>query len=240
LPRVRVVLVRPETPANVGAAARIVRNAGLESLCLVAPGDWRTVECWRTAWGAHEVLEQAAVFADLSAALAGCAYVAGMSGRREPGVASLDVREMAAELAGLGADERAALVFGPGIAFTALYVAAVSLLAAPAALAGDSDFKLDPNTAQMFTNAGYLILVSGVMLASILVLSASTAALRTGVLPAWLGWTGLVVAVIMLFAVFFIPILIFVAWVLVVSLLMVVTAWRVRGNPPPPTTTAVG
>jgi hypothetical protein len=133
-----------------------------------------------------------------------------------------------------------ALVFGPGIAFTALYVAAVSLFAAPAALAGDSDFKVDPNTAEMFTNAGYLTLVSGVMLASILVLSASTAALRTGVMPAWLGWTGLVVAVIMLFAVFFIPILIFVAWVLVVSLLMVVTAWRVRGNAPPPTTTAVG
>jgi hypothetical protein len=44
----------------------------------------------------------------------------------------------------------------------------------------------------------------------------------------------------MLFAVFFIPILIFMAWVLVVSLLMVVTPWRVRGNPPPPTTTAVG
>jgi len=133
-----------------------------------------------------------------------------------------------------------ALVFGPGIAFIALYVAAVSLFAAPAALAGDSDFKLDPNTAQMFNNAGYLTLVSGVMLASILVLSASTAALRTGVLPAWLGWTGLVVAVVMLFAIFFIPILIFMAWVLVVSLLMVVTAWRVRGNAPPPTTTAVG
>ena len=113
MPRVRVVLVRPETPANVGAAARIVRNAGLESLSLVAPGDWRTVDCWRTAWGAHEVLEQAAVFADLPAALAGCAYVAGMSGRREPGIASLDVRDMAAELAGLGADERAALGVGP-------------------------------------------------------------------------------------------------------------------------------
>jgi hypothetical protein len=92
----------------------------------------------------------------------------------------------------------------------------------------------------MFSNAGYLTLVSGVMLASIVVLSASTAALRTGVLPAWLGWTGLVVAVVMLFAVFFIPILIFVAWVLVVSLVMVITPWRVRGKPTPPTTTAVG
>jgi hypothetical protein len=135
-----------------------------------------------------------------------------------------------------------ALVFGPGVAFTALFVAAVSLFAAPAALANDSDFKLDPNTAVMFTNAGYLMRVSGVMVASILVLAASTAALRTGVLPAWLGWIGLVVAVIMLFAVFFIPVLVFVGWVLVVSLVMIVAAWRVRGGatPPPPTTTAVG
>jgi hypothetical protein len=135
-----------------------------------------------------------------------------------------------------------ALVFGPGVAFTALYVAAVSLFAAPAALANDSDFKLDPNTAEMFSNAGYLTLVAGVMLASIVVLSASTAALRTGVLPAWLSWVGLVVAVTMLFAVFFIPMLIFVAWILVVSLIMIVSPSRVRGGatPPPPTTTAVG
>lgn len=135
-----------------------------------------------------------------------------------------------------------ALVFGPGVAFTALYVAAVSLFAAPAALANDSDFKLDPNTAEVFSNAGYLTLVSGVMVASIVVLATSTAALRTGVLPAWLGWIGLVVAIIMLFAVFFVPILVFMAWVLVVSLIMTVTAWRVRrgATPPPPTTTAVG
>ena len=111
--RVRVVLVRPETPANVGATARVIRNTGLSSLALVAPGDWRTVECWRTAWGAHEILEQAEVFADLASALRGCAYVAGLSGRREPGAASLDVRDMAAEVAALADGESAALVFGP-------------------------------------------------------------------------------------------------------------------------------
>ena len=111
--RVCVVLVRPETPANVGASARIVRNAGLDSLRLVEPGDWRTLECWRTAWGAHEVLERATVHAELAAALADCGYVAALSGRRDPGVASLDVRDMAAELAALDPDERVALVFGP-------------------------------------------------------------------------------------------------------------------------------
>ena len=111
--RVQIVLVRPETPANIGAAARVVRNTGLTSLALVAPGDWRTVECWRTAWGAHDILEQAQVFPDLVSALAGAHYVAGLSGRRDAGVACLDVRELAVELAGLRGGERAALVFGP-------------------------------------------------------------------------------------------------------------------------------
>jgi magnesium-transporting ATPase (P-type) len=132
-----------------------------------------------------------------------------------------------------------ALVFGPGLVFAALYVAGVSLFAAPASLADDTDFKLDPNTAQLFNNAGYFLLVGGVMVASILVLSTSTAALRTGILPAWLGWAGLIVAVAMIFAFFFLPILVFVAWVLVVSLVMLVAAWRVRGGAvPPPSPTA--
>ena len=52
--RVRIVLVRPETPANIGAVARSIGNTDLDGLDLVAPGDWRTLECWRTAWGAHD------------------------------------------------------------------------------------------------------------------------------------------------------------------------------------------
>jgi tRNA/rRNA methyltransferase len=112
VPVVRLVLVRPGSPANVGACARIVRNAGLAGLDLVAPGDWRTVECWRTAWGAPEVLEQAREFPDLAAALAQSTYVAGLSGKRGP-TPVLDVREMAQEVAALAAEERAALVLGP-------------------------------------------------------------------------------------------------------------------------------
>jgi tRNA/rRNA methyltransferase len=96
----------------VGACARVVRNAGLEGLDLVAPGDWRTVDCWRTAWGAQEVLEQAREFPDLASALAESTYVAALSGKRDP-VPVLDVRDMAGEVAGLGADERASLVLGP-------------------------------------------------------------------------------------------------------------------------------
>jgi TrmH family RNA methyltransferase len=113
LTHVRVVLVRPELPANVGACARVVRNAGLAGLDLVAPGDWRTIECWRTAWGAQDVLEEARAFDDLAAAVAGASYVAALSGKAAAGASARDVREMAAEVAALDEADSAALVFGP-------------------------------------------------------------------------------------------------------------------------------
>jgi magnesium-transporting ATPase (P-type) len=131
------------------------------------------------------------------------------------------------------------LVFGPGIAFVGLFLAGNAISRAPAALADEKNFKLDGNTAELFNDAGYMLFVSGVMVAAIMVLSVSTSALRTGALPAWLGWVGLIVAVTMLFAIVFIPILIFLAWVLAVSLVMVVAASRI-GAAPPPTSTAVG
>lgn len=106
------MLVRPESPANIGACARVVRNTGLQGLDLVDPGDWRTVECWRTAWGAQDVLEEARVFPGLAAAVADAHYVVALSGRHDP-TPILDVREMAGQIAGLAAPERAAVVLGP-------------------------------------------------------------------------------------------------------------------------------
>lgn len=108
-----MVLVRPGSPANIGAAARVVRNTGLEGLDLVSPGDWRTLECWRTAWRAHEVIEEARVFDTVSAAVRDATYVVGLSGRRSSGPPAIEVRDMAREVAGLGPDDRVALVFGP-------------------------------------------------------------------------------------------------------------------------------
>ncbi len=113
MPRIRVVLVRPESAANVGACARVVRNTGAEGLDLVAPGDWRTVECWRSAWGAQEILERARVHDDLAGAIAGAGLVVAFTGRRPAGPPPLDVREVAREVATLAPDDAAALVFGP-------------------------------------------------------------------------------------------------------------------------------
>jgi len=113
VPRVHVVLVRPQNPANIGAVARVMRNTGLQSLRLVQPGDWRRTECWRSAWGAHDVLEQARESVDLQAALAGAAWGAAFSGQVESHHRTLDVRELATRAARLDAGQEACLVFGP-------------------------------------------------------------------------------------------------------------------------------
>jgi TrmH family RNA methyltransferase len=97
----------------VGAVARVVRNTGLHALTLVAPGDYRTVECWRSAWGAQEVLEGARVVDALDEATGDAAYVAAFSGRRDGPSPPIDVREAAAEMAALHHDDIATLVFGP-------------------------------------------------------------------------------------------------------------------------------
>ncbi len=113
MPQIRVVLVRPESAANVGACARAVRNTGAAGLDLVEPGDWRTVECWRSAWGAQEVLETARVFADLQGALAGASLTVALTGRRAAVAPVEDVRTVAEAAAALGREQVAALVFGP-------------------------------------------------------------------------------------------------------------------------------
>jgi hypothetical protein len=65
------------------------------------------------------------------------------------------------------------------------------------------------------------------------VLATSLVALRTGVVSRWLAWLGLVVAPITFFAPLSFPVLVFLAWVLVVSgvLLMRSTTEPSPGRP---------
>jgi len=79
---VRVVLVRPKIAANVGAAARVMRNFGLSDLALVAPeADKDDPRGRLLATHAEDVLEGARVVPDLDAAVADCALVVGTSAR---------------------------------------------------------------------------------------------------------------------------------------------------------------
>lgn len=108
-----VVLVRPENPANIGATARAMRNTGLHRLILVAPAPFRTVECWRSAWGAHDVLEAIEEVPDLRSAVERYDHLAAFTGRSNADQPATDVREIAIRFVGLPATARTAFVFGP-------------------------------------------------------------------------------------------------------------------------------
>lgn len=110
--RPAVVLVRPETNANIGAVARAMKNTGLSDLRLVDPGDWRTIETWRTAWNSQELLENARVFPNLDEALQGSTMALALSGRDDK-VSVLDVREGVRQLGTAPEGATVCLAFGP-------------------------------------------------------------------------------------------------------------------------------
>jgi len=64
---------------------------------------------------------------------------------------------------------------------------------------------------------------SGTTVAGVIVLSTALLSLKAGILPKWLTWLSFVVAATMLVSFFFFPFLIFMGWVLVVS---VIFLWR--------------
>jgi tRNA/rRNA methyltransferase len=78
----RVVLVRPQIAANVGAVARVMRNMGLRDLALVEPlaNPADPVACKLSTQG-EEILQRARIVADLGESIKDCVLVAGTSAR---------------------------------------------------------------------------------------------------------------------------------------------------------------
>lgn len=74
----RLVLVSPRNPLNIGAAARAISNFGIGELRLVAPYDVAYVEA-KSAVNAAWVLQQARVFDTVPEAVADCTLVVGTS-----------------------------------------------------------------------------------------------------------------------------------------------------------------
>jgi tRNA/rRNA methyltransferase len=110
---VRVVLVAPSHPGNIGAAARAMHTMGLERLVLVEPRRYPDPDAVALASGATAVLDGARVVASLDEALAGCVLAVGLSARaREFAGRVLAVREAAAQAIAHAAHGDVAVVFG--------------------------------------------------------------------------------------------------------------------------------
>ena len=83
--RLRVVLVEPRNPLNIGAAARAMSNFGFFHLRVVNPYELAFREA-RSAIGATPLLAQATEFKTVAEAVADCTLVVGTTavGRRQP------------------------------------------------------------------------------------------------------------------------------------------------------------
>ncbi len=112
----RIVLVRPTHPGNLGAVARALKNMGLEDLRLVAPEAMPDhPEARARAAGAVDLLERVRLHDSLDEALADCRLVVATSARRRHiDWPALDPRAAAARLVRAAVrGVRTALVFGP-------------------------------------------------------------------------------------------------------------------------------
>ncbi len=80
-PNIRIVLVRPQHPGNIGATARAMKNMGLSQLTLVAPRAFPADDAVARAAGADDILEAAQVVASVREAVADCPLVVATSAR---------------------------------------------------------------------------------------------------------------------------------------------------------------
>jgi tRNA (cytidine32/uridine32-2'-O)-methyltransferase len=112
---IRIVLVEPAHPGNIGAVARAMKTMALSRLVLVRPLRFPSPEADRRAMGAIEIVQRAEVVEELSQAIGDCRLVIGCSARPRTFPHSLlDPTQCAARLVEeTAAGEPAALVFGP-------------------------------------------------------------------------------------------------------------------------------
>ncbi len=57
LDNIRVVLVRPFHPGNIGSIARAMKTMGLTNLCLVNPRNFPSAEANKMAASAEDIIE---------------------------------------------------------------------------------------------------------------------------------------------------------------------------------------
>ena len=110
---IRIVLVEPSHPGNIGAVARAMKNMALHELWLVKPKQFPDPEATARASGADDLLAGARVVDTVAEALAGCGYVAATTSRdRDQNFRVLDVRAAAQRLVLEARSAPAAVLFG--------------------------------------------------------------------------------------------------------------------------------
>jgi TrmH family RNA methyltransferase len=112
-PDIRIVLVEPSHPGNIGAVARAMKNMGLSRLVLVNPRQFPHSEAIARASGADDVLESARVVATVSEAISGCGFIVATTSRpRDQYFRVTDVRDAAQRVLSEARRGPVAVLFG--------------------------------------------------------------------------------------------------------------------------------
>ena len=115
LENIGIILVEPQIPENIGAAARAMSNMGIRRLSLVRPKNCDLSRVLKTATGPSiELVEAMEVHDELLPAIGPCGWVVGTTARigaNRPALTS--PRELASDLISLTRENRVALLFGP-------------------------------------------------------------------------------------------------------------------------------
>jgi TrmH family RNA methyltransferase len=110
---IRIVLVEPSHPGNIGAVARAMKNMALDDLCLVRPRQFPDAQASARASAAHNVLEGARLCDSLDKAIADCGLVVGTTSRpRNHNWTVLTPHDLAGQVASLDPRTRVGILFG--------------------------------------------------------------------------------------------------------------------------------
>lgn len=118
LENIKIVLLRPFHPGNIGSAARAMKTMGLNRLVLVNPRQFPSDEATKMATSADDVLKNALIVDDLSEAIGDCSLVIASTARSRGYDLPILSPEKAARLLTQSASntlkpQTVALVFGP-------------------------------------------------------------------------------------------------------------------------------
>jgi TrmH family RNA methyltransferase len=110
---VRVVLIDPSHPGNIGSVARAMKNMALSDLVLVRPRSFPHAESTALAAGADDILANARTMESVEQAVADCAFIAGTTSRPRSYYWEFTTpRDVAGRIVALRQENRAALLFG--------------------------------------------------------------------------------------------------------------------------------
>ena len=124
------------------------------------------------------------------------------------------------------------VVLVSGIMFVAMAMGGTVLLVSVAgAIKFGSTPEPSPEIARFLPQAGFgFLLLCGGLSAALMSAVISFLILRTRTLPVWLGYTGFIAALAMVFAFIFIPAVLFVLWMLAFGIVMITTSEPERAS----------